>query len=229
MVIGSLVLVAHPVMAAITYSDMVDLPIPTNFDGIYIDLDTGTGTPGGGGSGTAETNSFTFGSAPVSGWDLNLFFGGIGIAHSNNFQPFRDDTADNLSFIHNVSLGTVVDAASAAANTLGLPGFGGSGRSNGSTVGESHFGVGANYFEPGTAGYMAFVLDQGGTPQYGWMKVTLKNDGTTGTVHEWAFSSDPIEVGMIPEPSAWILVASGIVAGVSRRRRRARSGSQSIR
>lgn len=210
---------------ALTYSGLVDVIIPTTFEGVYLNLDSGAASPGDSSSGTPDSNSFTVGAMPVSGWDVNFFFGGIGIAHTANFQPFRDDPLDNLSRILWVAEGTLVDAASVAANTLTLAGFGGSGQTNGSSVGESHFGLGPDFFTSGTPGFIAFVLNPESTPQYGWMKVTLNNNGGPGVIHEWAYSTDGIVVGeVIPEPSALWLCWGAVAGFLTFGRRRSGSG-----
>lgn len=199
---------------ALTYSGVVNIPIPTTFEGVYLNLDSGDSSTGDSSSGTADANSFTVGAMPVSGWDVNFFFGGIGMAHAASFQPFRDDASDNLSRMLWVAEGTLVDAASVAANTLTLGGFGGSGQANGSAVGESHFGVGPDFFTSGSLGFIAFVLNPDTTPQYGWMKVTLDSGGGPGVIHEWAYSSDSIVVGeVIPEPSV-LWLCGGALAGL---------------
>jgi len=50
--------------ANVIYSGVQDIPIPTDFAGVYLDPDTG-----------------------ATGWDINPFFGGVGIANSAAFQP----------------------------------------------------------------------------------------------------------------------------------------------
>jgi hypothetical protein len=205
--------------AAVVYSGVVGIPIATTFEGTYVDLETGDSGDEAAGVGTADGSSYTVGSAPTAGWDVNFFFGGIFLAHSPNFQPFRDDTADNRSYVHTVPVGTLIDAASAAANTLATPGFGGSGQSNGSTVGEAHFGAGPSQFTSGVEAYIAFVLDPEGNPLYGWMRVTLQEDGSPGVIHDWAYSPDSILVGTVPEPSGVLLLGAAGLLGVFRRRR----------
>ena len=59
-------------LSEIVFSGDRNIAIPTNFDGVYINIGNGQ-----------------FGSSPVSGWDLNPFFGGLFIANSPNFQPAR--------------------------------------------------------------------------------------------------------------------------------------------
>lgn len=211
--------------AAVIYSGVVEIPIPTTFNGVYLDIGQAPSTPSNN-SPTVLPDSYTVGYTQPASWDVNFFFGGIGIAYSDTFQPFVDDTVSNRSQILNVLPGTVINAE-ALARTLNSPAFGGSGKSNQST-GTSHFDdptptINANpaysAFTPGQQGYIAFVLNPGASEQYGWMRVTLTNNGTPGTIHDWALSSDAnFEVGMIPEPSVALLGGLGLLALLRRRR-----------
>jgi len=209
--------------AVIYYSGIVDIPIPTTFNGVYLDIGLATHSTPPDDSPLVQVDSYTVGYSQPSSWDVNFFFGGIGIAYSNTFQPFVDDTVSNRSQILNVTLGTVI-IAEADLRTLGTAAFGGSGQSNQST-GTSHFNAPTindpaySAFTPGVEGYIAFVLVLNDTDYYGWMRVTLTNDGTPGTIHNWAYSTDPnFTVGMIPEPSAALLGGLGLLALLRRRR-----------
>jgi len=71
---------------AVVYSGIQNIPIPTTFDGIYINLD----------------NSATSGST-ILGWDINPFFGGTGMANSTTFQPARTGTG-NTGSCHSIEL-----------------------------------------------------------------------------------------------------------------------------
>lgn len=66
--------IRHSANAAVIYSGLQNIAIPTTFDGIYLDIDTGT------------TSTST-----ITGWDVNFFFGGIGIGGSAAFpaRPHR--------------------------------------------------------------------------------------------------------------------------------------------
>ena len=224
--------------AAVTYSGLLNIPIPTSFNGVYLDLsvDPPDSTPSNEPDAVA-LDSYRIGYNEPASWDVNFFFGGIGIAYSDTFQPFVDSPVDNRSRILNVAYGTVIEAES-ASRTLGVNAFGGSGKSNGGS-GESHFEVpsvaGPVYsaFTPGTSssgqqGYIAFTLATGSGTQYGWMRVTLDNDGTNnggnfGTIHDWAYSDETtFTVGAIPEPGAFALALLG-ATGLLRRRRPVRS------
>ena len=212
--------------AAVFYSGMLDIQIPASSTGVYLDLDTG-GTPAPGTfTDPGGAPGYTLGySAPAGDWDVNLFFGGIGIAYSPSFQPFVDDTVGNLSQILAVGETTVISTA-ASARTLGAgnEAFGGSGRSNGSS-GASHFDLptvgDASYsaFTPGQQGYIAFVINPGAAEQYGWMSVTLANDGSPGTIHSWAYSDESsFAVGQVPEPGSLLLLLAGGATLLRRRR-----------
>ena len=222
-------LAAGTVHGAVTYSGVVDIAIPTSFNGVYLDLAAGTPTTPPDAPDGVNFDSFTQGYSEPSDWDVNFFFGGIGIAYSDTFNPFVDDSVAQGSQILNVAIGTDIQSE-AASRTLGINGnaYGGSGRPNGGS-GESHFDtpdVNSNpaysAFTPGTEGYIAFSLDtndDGTDDQFGWMRVTLTNDGTPGTIHDWAYSDDVgFTVGQIPEPSSLVLLILGSL-GLLRRKR----------
>lgn len=79
-------------------------------------------------------------------------------------------------------------------------------------------GAAGDQFTSGVEGYIAFVLDPESTPQYGWIRVTLADDGTPGVIHDWAYSDEPLAVG-VPEPGATVLLALGACGLAARRRR----------
>lgn len=222
------------VQAAITYSGVQDIAIPATFDGVYLDIISASEAsplpPGGdqdpgGGSYTISYNE------PASGnWDVNFFFGGIGLAHSPTFNPYRSDEADIFSPIHNLGLNTVIDGGVATAPSPGSPplpaggsspllaaGYGGSGSADGSPS-TNHLGSNTFQFASGTEGYLAFVLEDGGTTYNGWMRVTLTDDGTPGVIHDWAYDTEAISVGAIPEPGSTLLLLVGSALLLHRRR-----------
>jgi hypothetical protein len=228
-----LLLGAGAARAAVTYSGVVNIGIPTSFNGVYLNLDTPIGIdPNDPVEGTDIDPvpdvdfGYTIGYSEPADWDVNFFFGGIGIAYSDTFNPFVDDSVAQGSQILNVAIGTNIQSE-AASRTLGVNSFGGSGRPNGGS-GESHFDTptlnNATYsaFTPGGQGYIAFALDtddNGTDDQFGWMRVTLTNDGTPGTVHDWAYSDEAsFTVGQIPEPSSLMLLLLGSL-GLLRRKR----------
>jgi hypothetical protein len=230
--LGILAASSASLSAVVVYSGVVDIPISTNLSGVYLDLATsGTSTPGNGAD-VVTPDSYAIGYSEPATWDVNFFLGGIGIGYSPTFQPFVDDAVGNRSQVVNVAVDLGI-SSEAVSRTIGgdvSDGvYGGSGRSNGG-VGESHFDTPAidsnpNYsvFTPGAPGYIAFVLNPGAGEQYGWMKVTLTNDGTAGTIHEWAYSDQTaFKVAAIPEPSSTTLCGGFAVLCLLHRRRKLR-------
>ena len=142
-----------PVAADVLYSNLQDLSIPTNFDGVYIDIE----------SGTNDTSGTTF------DWDVNLFFGGIGVVNSTGFQPVRETAAGN-STLSNLAWGDTVNSSST---------FDSSGDAGGST---DHLG---DTFTAGQEGYIGFELTGG---NYGWMRVVLDGSGSA-LVKDWAYDT----------------------------------------
>jgi len=185
--------------AAILFFPAQDIPIPTTFAGVSVNLETG-----------ATTNDLQ--GSPGS--DVNFFLGGEGIsndadetASSPSFQPVRTGTG-NSDPVQNLTFGAVVDSGQVYATD-----FGGSG---GATP---HFPP----FASGTSGYIGFsVIQDDTTTAYGWMRVTFQNDNTPGVIHEWAIEQDgsPIDVGQtVPEPGGFLLLLFGAGALALRRSR----------
>jgi hypothetical protein len=205
-----LLIVTSAPAANVYYSGELDIAIPTDFEGVYLNI---------------TTDGYSVSYTEPGSWDVNFFFGGIFIVYSDTFQPFVDTIVSSNSQILNVAEGTMIQDE-AAARTLGIEAssFGGSGTSNESS-GSSHFNPPTiddpaySAFTPGEQGYIAFVLNPGPGQLYGWMRVTLTNNGTPGTIHDWALSSDEnFTVGMIPEPS--IALLGGMLLLLLLRRRR---------
>ncbi|BCX49622.1 hypothetical protein HAHE_35300 [Haloferula helveola] len=205
--------------AAITYIDPADIPIPTSFGGIYLDLNTGTANGSTEGN-SVGVNSYTISySEPASGdWDVNFFFGGAAMVHNDSINIYRaGDGTDNFSAVHNLEAGTLVNGASTGTSQpLAAPTFGGSG----AYPADPHMGASALQFVNGADGYIGFVLDEGSSPLYGWMLVQFHDDGTPGLIKEWAYSDSPIEIGQIPEPHPAALLTFAACTVLLRRYRR---------
>jgi len=149
--------------AATIYSDLRDLAIPTNFDGVYLDLDTGA-----------------TGAAAFPGWDINPFFSGSVIGNSPAFQPVRIGT-NPLDRVLNLAPGTVISGGLTYAS-----GFGGSGN-----IGHEHLGLGGDQFQVGTEGYLGFKFTTNASagPLYGWLRVTLTNNAAGAVIKDWAYDN----------------------------------------
>ncbi|MDB6134041.1 MAG: hypothetical protein JWM59_2284 [Verrucomicrobiales bacterium] len=91
-VLSFLFLLITPASSEIVYSGLWNIPIPLNFEGVYLDIDTGN-----------------TGSTEVFGWDLNIFFGGVAVAASERFQPGRL-SIENDAPIQRIDAGTIITA-----------------------------------------------------------------------------------------------------------------------
>ena len=78
-----------------------------------------------------------------------------------------------------------------------------------------------NQFAKGSQseGYIAFVLNPGPNELYGWIRVSLSDDGSTGAIHDWAYSDSAIMVGEVPEPGSLVLLFAGAALAFRRVRR----------
>jgi|TARA_B110000881_G_scaffold52816_1_gene44897 hypothetical protein len=185
---------APPASAAVIYFIGQDIPIPTTFAGVSVNLETG------------DASNATAG-AP--GADMNFVLGGEGIsndadqaASSPTWQPVRTGPG-NSDAVENLVIGAVVGPGSVAAT-----GYGGS---------ANHFGS----FISGTKGYLGFsMVLEDATVAYGWAEVTLQSDNTPGVIHAWAYDDTGAEIAVaVPEPTHTLLIALGLSASTLRRRR----------
>lgn len=145
-----------PAGADVIYSNLLDTPIPTNFTGVTITVDGGT---------------------------INPFFGGVGVANDDLFQPVRIGTG-NLDTIRNMAVGSVIDVGD-----LFSTGYGGS---------QDHLGT---TFTAGQEGYIGFRTN--GT-NYGWMRVIFTGNTAGAVVKDWAYdnSGADIVVGRVQQSAA---------------------------
>ncbi len=188
----ALLITAPAARGAVVYSGLQNIPIPTTFDGVFVDVDTG---------GTS--------AAPFAGWDFNLFFGGVGMANSVNFQPVRISTSNDSAML-NLPTNTLINGASTFSS-----GEGGSG-----DIGNEHLGSAANQFPEGVEGFIGFRFTKNDTtgPFYGWAQVTLTANTSGGLIHDWAWENSGAGIAT-PEPGRLMLLVVGALCVVVRRRR----------
>lgn len=198
-----------PVFAGIVWSGLVEIDIPDDFAGITLDLETGS-------TSTAQNPD------ALHSWDLNFFFGGLGIASSDRCFPVQAGT-DPIESVLNLAAGTIVSQSTEWYGTA----HSGSGGDQGSY----HIGSGPDQFIDGTPGYLGFSYRMEGEPssggtgiRYGWMRLTLTDGGGTGMIHEWAYEDSDavgasIEVGAIPEAAACALGFGALAAAAATARR----------
>lgn len=145
-----------PAAADTIYSNLQETAIPTDFTGVFLTVDGGT---------------------------LNPFFGGVGVANDNLFQPLRSGTG-NLDRIQNLAVGSTVDTSQWFSS-----GYGGS---------QDHLGT---TFTAGQEGYLGFRTGNG---NYGWMRVVFTGNTSGAVVKDWAYDNagGPIVVGRVQQGTA---------------------------
>ena len=163
--------------AATIYSNLQDIGVPTNYAGVFLDVDTGT---------TAAT--------AMTGWDINPFFGGVGVANSAAFQPVRTATG-NLDAVLNLAQGTMISGSLTYSS-----GIGGSGDDN------EHIGAGVTQFQVGREGYLGFkfMKNDGSGPYFGWMRVVFTSNTGGSLIRDWGYddAGGSINIGRIQQSAA---------------------------
>lgn len=167
------------VSAAVIYRGLQNIAIPTDFSGVYLNLDNGS------------TSAVEF-----TGWDINPFFGGVGVGNSAAFQPARTGSANSDRII---ALGA---GATVSNRLLFSVGQGGS---------DTHLGAGPTRFGIGQEAYIGFRFntDANAGPYYGWMRVVFTANTPGGVIKDWAY-----ETGGTATQTGNVLQAAP-VAGVS--------------
>lgn len=191
--------VASGAQAAIVYSGVVNISIPLNIDGVYLNLVTGA-------TGTA--------ASAVTGWDINPY-------SSSGLSWFAPSSpASSHGLVRGLgSSTTLVDNLFGSGYVIGatgtpVPNYGtGSNETTGATAftfNSSNNIVGLRFFNEGT-----------GTINYGWMRLSLgATFASTRSIVEYAYENDGtgILAGNIPTPGALAVLG---LAGLAGRRRRA--------
>lgn len=145
-----------PAAADTIYSNLRDISIPTGRAGVFVDVDG------------------------VNGWDINPFYGGVGVANSPAFQPARVSLSGDLPPLQDFAVGATIDASRYYSS-----GYGGS---------QTHLGT---TFTAGLEEYLGFRLDG----NYGWMRVVFTGNTSGAKVLDWAYdnSGAPIVVGRVQQ------------------------------
>lgn len=165
----SLVLVL-PTSAEVIYSNLQDISIPNDFDGVYLNIETGAW----------NTNAMS----PVTGWDLNAFLGGSALWNAPSFQPVRLGTT-STSAVANLAEGAMVTSGSTYSTFVqGAGGQNPGGAGYGAS--ETHLGNGSGQFVAGQEGYLGFRLNGN---QYGWMRVVFTNNTGGALIKDWAYDT----------------------------------------
>lgn len=78
---------------------------------------------------------------------------------------------------------------------------------------------------PGQRAYMGVEFEIGGATHYGWLDMFVASDNPYAEIYGWAWETVPgvsLGAGVVPEPSAILLLAAGSIALLCRTKRRIR-------
>ncbi len=193
--------VASGAQAAIVYSGVVNISIPLNFDGVYLNMVNGaTGTAG----------------ASTAGWDINPY----GASSLTWFAP------SNPAASHGLVRGA--GSSTSQVDNLGGAGFYLTYVIDGAT--SQNYGTGSNQ-TAGTTAFvfnssdnivgLRFWNEATSQINYGWMRLSFgASFASTRSIVEYAYenSGTGIIAGQIPTPGALAVLG---LAGLAGRRRRA--------
>ncbi len=189
--------IAQQAEAALVYSGVVNLNIPSSTNGLYLNVVTGANNlpaPGTAGS-------------TVPGWDINPWSS----TAMNFFTSATSGSAMVVSsgtVVANLTPGAIVDATSTFQATAGT------------TSASTTFALNSsdNLFG------FRFLNENTGQTHFGWGRVSLA--GGLGTqprsLVEYAYNDVPgagVEAGVVPEPTGLGLLAIGAAGLVARRRK----------
>lgn len=200
-----------PAQAGVVYSGPVNLAIPNTTAGLYVNVLDGSSFSGPG--------TFPVLGSPGANFDFNVF----GTSAWTLFSP--TSSGQSAPTVPLTSRGYVSATTTGAASSLAL----------GTLIdGSSIFNTGspsAAALSTGAPVLFGFRFRNEGpdlsvatddTVHFGWARVVL-TAGVPGTLVDYAFESTPltgIQAGVVPEPAAWLLMASGLAGLVARQRLR---------
>ena len=179
--------------AAVVYSGVVNISIPANIDGSYINVETGQYSVTGGGEG-------------VPGWDINPY--------GSSTTAVSLYAATGTGYMRNPGAGTSTGRTNLAEGTnIGATSFfyGSSTATIGTLVGQ--WSANAN----GIFGFKFLAAD--GLTHYGWARMSIGANAASRTIVDYGFESTAgaaIAAGA-PAPGAVALLG---LAGLMTRRRR---------
>ena len=186
---AGLAFAAGQARGAVIYSGPVNVSIPTNLDGVYIDID-----------------GMTSGSQ-MAGWDINPFFGGSVVATSAGFHPVADSTGNTAAILRLDLDVEVNDSLTYASSPGGSSMHMGPDPDQFVEAEESYFGFSFTT-NGGDGPYFGWVR----------LEVTANNPGGVVTGWAYDDSGEPIKVGAVPEPTAVMLLALAPLLAWRRRR-----------
>jgi PEP-CTERM motif len=205
---------ALPAHAVVVYSGTVNLAVPNNSDGLYVNVITGS---------TYASAGFPSLGGPGSNYDINIF----GTTSWSLFSPGTSGQSTPTP-VPVTSKGYVASTTTGAALNLppGTP-IGGASVFNSGTPG-------AGALADGMISLLGFRFRNEGpdltvstddTVHYGWARLVLTN-GVPGTLIDYAYESAPLTaiaagvVTAIPEPRSVALFGAGLLGLIALKQRR---------
>jgi len=187
--------------AGIVWSGSMNVPVPFNFDGVYLNPFTGA---------TAATQPADWNAAP---W-LNPFFGGVDIGNDALMRPVITgaDQVVNLGFGGTIGVASTFPAGESGSTTH-----------VGAAANQFHLNT------PGYLGF-AFEPAVGGATYYGWAQIEISNTGA-GRILDWAYDDAPgtaIRAGATPVPEPGTALFGLALLGTALTRRH-RAGTRSAK
>jgi len=181
--------------AYIVWSGITNINIPSNVDGVYLNVITGQ-------SGSSGSS--------VAGWDVNPY-GGSGLQFfGSSGGGYLRGLGSSSTLVDNLAFNTVIGASQSF----------GSGVGGVETTGATAFNPNSTQNLVG----FRFVNEATGGTHYGWMRIQLWSGPgiQPRAIVEYAYESvagASINAGVIPAPGAIALLGLSGLVGVGRRRR----------
>lgn len=184
--------------AYIVWSGIININIPSNVDGVYLNVITGQ-------SGSA--------GAAVSGWDVNPYNSTTLSFFSPTGGGYVRGGGTSATQVDNLAFNTVIGASMAS------PSWG-----SGAIESGANSATVFNFNSTQNLVGFRFVNEATGSTHYGWMRLQLWSSGGVQprAIVEYAYESvagASINAGVIPAPGAIAMLGLAGLVGLRRRRR----------